>query len=63
MPVASRRVRVDQLRRGDEFVCVSGHHWTYDRPDGALWGVYWCSREDGVCNCFAGCAVVTLLGR
>lgn len=54
--------RVDELRKGQRFRCVSGHEWIFERQDGALSGAYKVrSAKDGRTNYFAGCAVVELL--
>ena len=53
--------RIDTLRRGQRFRCVSGHTWTFDRKDHALSGAYYADGDHGKRDCFAGCAEVTLL--
>lgn len=52
------KVRVDSLRRGQRFRCVSGFEWVYDRKDGALSGVHWADRATGGRDCFCGSALV-----
>jgi hypothetical protein len=52
-------VRIDTLRKGRRFRAVDGRQYTYDHVDGGVsHGAHWVTREDGVANCFAGCAEV-----
>lgn len=56
---AEQRVRIDTLRKGRRFRAVDGRQYTYDHVDGGVsHGAHWVTREDGVANCFAGCAEV-----
>lgn len=53
------RVRVDTLRVGTEFSCISGDVWKFTRRDGRSDGVFHVERlRDGHMSMFAGCAEV-----
>ena len=53
---AGPRVRVDAMKRGDQFTDISGNTWTYVRKDGALSGAHHVVSPSGEQTCFAGCA-------
>lgn len=57
------RVRVDSLRKGDEFLDIQGGRWVYERKDGALSGALWVTNDTGFKTCFAGCAEVVVQGE
>ena len=54
------RRRVDTLKAGDKFTCASGDHYTFDRVDGALSGVFHVTQSTGRKTSFAGCAEVEM---
>ena len=55
---ATNRVRVDTLKQGARFECISGEAWTYERRDGASSGVHHVTGDTGKKTAFAGCAEV-----
>jgi hypothetical protein len=57
---AGTRVRIEKLRVGERFLAIDGKHYTYDRRDGALSGVYHVTCDDGTRTAFAGCAEVVV---
>ena len=55
-------VRVDSLRKGQRFRCITGAIYTYIRPDGANRGGHHAKRaSDELSDMFAGCAEVELV--
>lgn len=54
-------VRMDSLRVGTRFICISGQEWTFTRRDGKSTGVYHVRRSDGFESMFAGCAEVEVI--
>ena len=52
--------RMDTLKKGDKFTCASGRHYTFNRRDGALSGVFHVIQSSGYETFFAGCAEVEM---